>query len=135
MAEQRPDIVFVHTDQQSLNTIAAYGHPGVETPNLDRLVSRGVSCMNSYSADPVCCPARASWFTGRPPIENGVWFNGYPIREDVPDLGQWLSARGYRAVYTGKWHVPNRSVAESFDYLPGATGVGELCDPICAAVA
>jgi choline-sulfatase len=128
MAEDRPNILFINTDQQSLDTIAALGCEHVHTPNMDRLASSGVSFTHSYSADPVCSPARAAWFTGRPPAENGVVFNRYDIVEDMPDLGQWLGARGYEVVYTGKWHVPGRNVAESFQFIPAGSGIGETHD-------
>ena len=124
----RPNVLFINTDQQGLDTLSAYGCPGIHTPNMDRLVAGGTSFMESYSADPVCCPSRASWMTGRPPAENGVVLNSVPLVEDLPDLGQWFGQRGYEAVYVGKWHVPARDVQQSFRVLPGGTGQGELGD-------
>ena len=62
---QKPNIVFVHVDQMHHKAISAYGCPHVHTPNLDRIVRDGTSFMESYDAMPQCCPARASWFTGR----------------------------------------------------------------------
>ena len=124
----RPNILFINTDQQGLDTLSAYGCPGINTPNMDRLAAGGTSFMESYCADPVCCPSRASWFTGRPPAENGVVLNSVPIVADMPDLGQWFTKHGYEAVYVGKWHVPARDNAKSFRVLPGGTGQGELSD-------
>lgn len=123
-----PNILFINTDQQGIDTLSAYGCGGVNTPHMDRLVAGGTSFMQSYSADPVCCPARACWFTGRPPAENGVVMNSVPLVSDMPDLGQWFNGRGYEASYVGKWHVTRRDVRQSFHCLPGGTGQGELGD-------
>lgn len=125
---RRPNILFINSDQQGLDTLSAYGCPGVSTPNMDRLVAGGTSFMESYCADPVCCPSRASWFTGRPPAENGVVLNSVPIVADMPDLGQWFRQHDYEALYVGKWHVPGRDNARSFRVLPGGTPQGELGD-------
>ena len=53
-----PSILFVMTDQQRFDTIAALGHQPALTPNLDRLVRRGVAFTNGYWSCPVCVPAR-----------------------------------------------------------------------------
>lgn len=65
------------------------------TPHMDRLAARGISFAKSYSANPVCCPARAAWFTGRHSPENGVMSNGSKLVPSMPDLGQWLRKGGY----------------------------------------
>lgn len=129
---EKPNIVFVHGDQQHHKAISAYGCEHVHTPNLDRIVREGYSFMESYTAMPQCCPARASWFTGRMSKEHGVVVNSYPIDPKIPDLGQWLRKHGYETVYTGKWHVSGRNVAESFQVLHRGTGHGELGDSTVA---
>ena len=132
MGVQKPNIVFVHIDQMHHKTISAYGCKYVHTPNLDEMVRDGYSFMQSYSAMPQCCPARASWFTGRMSKEHGVVVNSYPIDAKIPDLGQWLRKVGYETVYTGKWHVSGRNVANSFDVLHRGSGHGELGDSAVA---
>jgi len=132
MTEDRPNILFINTDQQHHDTIAALGCPHARTPHLDRLVAEGTTFLRSYTADPVCCPARATWFTGRPPVESGVVFNRFELLEQLPDLGPWLGKAGYDPIYTGKWHVPGRDVASSFRYLPTGMGMGELSDSAVA---
>lgn len=130
-----PNIVFVHVDQMRHDAISALGNPHVSTPNIDRLIADGASFLRSYSANPVCCPARACWYTGRPSSEHGVIQNQRPLLESVPDLGQWMSKRGYACYYTGKWHIPNRRVDQSFTLLPGGSGHGEKGDAGVASVA
>ena len=74
----RPNIVFIITDQQRLDTIAAHGHPHMLTPHLDDLVRRGASFENMYVTAPVCSPSRASLFSGTYPHTNGVFRNDEP---------------------------------------------------------
>lgn len=129
---QRPNIVFVHVDQLHHKAISAYGCAHVHTPNIDRIIRNGYSFMESYAAMPQCCPARASWFTGRMSKEHGVVVNSYPLRPELPDVGQWLRRAGYETVYTGKWHVSGRDVAKSFQVLHRGSGHGELGDSAVA---
>ena len=129
MPDRSPNVLFLHVDQMHADAVSAYGSPYCSTPSIDRLVGDGVSFRRAYAAQPVCCPARASWFTGRTPLEHGVLTNAVPINPALPDLGQWLRQHGeYDTVYAGKWHIPGRNVADSFDYLHPGTGVGEIGD-------
>lgn len=132
---QKPNIVFCHLDQLSHNTLGAKGDPNVRTPNIDRIRADGMSFDLAQGSYPVCCPARASWYTGRMPSENGVWTNGVPVREELPDLGQWLGTRGYDCYYAGKWHVPGRDQADSFTEIYPHRPYGEKDDPHIAQVA
>ena len=128
-AKRPPNILFMHTDQQHWEAASAFGCPHLRTPAIDGLAAKGTSFSLSYSANPVCCPARASWYTGRPSTENGVIMNDqWPIAPDMPDLGQWLGARGYDAVYAGKWHVTGRAFTQSFRVLTPGSGIGEFTD-------
>ena len=125
----QPNIVFIHTDQQHHLAISAYGNKDVSTPNMDRLIAEGISFRQSYSTNPVCCPARASWYTGRMSVEHGVISNPFPIDPNLPDLGQWLTKHtDYNCVYSGKWHVTGRDVANSFDVIYDRHPYGELQD-------
>jgi len=131
-----PNLLFIHTDQQFAGTIGAHGCPYVRTPQMDRLAASGVAFHLSYSANPVCCPARAAWYTGRPPSENGVVQNDrFPIEPDMPDLGQWLGSRGYEPLYAGKWHVTGRPHGRSFRLLTQQHGIGEHADASVARAA
>jgi arylsulfatase A-like enzyme len=60
----KPNIIFLLTDDQRVNTLGAMGHPFVKTPNLDRLMRDSVRFRNAYIAEPVCAPSRVSLFTG-----------------------------------------------------------------------
>ncbi|MDP6635099.1 MAG: sulfatase-like hydrolase/transferase [Phycisphaerae bacterium] len=126
--KDRPNILFIHVDQMHHRAISAYGNRHVKTPAIDRIVKDGCSLMTAYTAMPQCCPARASWYTGRMSSETGVPVNGCGLLADLPDLGQWLGKRGgYECVYAGKWHINGRSVARSFRQIYGS-GKGEFGD-------
>lgn len=123
----KPNIVLIMTDQQSYNMISALAaDPYVSTPNLDRLVSRGISFTNTYCANPVSVPSRFSLFTG-------MYGGEFDIRENrcedaserkvLPVLknsgmGNVFARAGYETVYAGKVH------------LPFAKGKNKFTDPV-----
>jgi choline-sulfatase len=114
-----PNILFVMTDQQRFDTIAALGHPLVHTPNLDRLVQRGAACTNAYTTCPVCVPARYSIMTGCEPSKTSWlsnWAPGDRVSERCgPYLAQTLAARGYRTWGLGKFHTEPRHEPLGFE--------------------
>ena len=126
------NIVLIITDQQHIDTISVGGCRHVRTPSLDRLKTRGVSFTESYSANPVCSPARSAVFTGRTSSECTVYVNGRPIRSDIPNLGQWFSEHtDYETFYAGKWHLPRTYTSRipGFKVInTGIGGFGYLCD-------
>jgi len=98
----RPNIVFIITDQQRYDTIAALGFDHMITPNLDRLAKRGTVFENMYITSPSCAPSRASLFSGTYPHTNGVFRNDEPWQYCwVKDLAE----AGYRTVNVGKMHT------------------------------
>ncbi len=126
------NILLIFTDQQHIDTIAAGGCPHVRTPSLDRLKTSGVSFTESYSANPLCSPARSAVFTGRTSSECAVHINGRSIRPDIPNLGQWFSEHtDYETFYAGKWHLPRTYTSKipGFKVInTGIGGFGYLCD-------
>ncbi len=127
-----PNILLILTDQQHLDTISAAGNPHINTPALDRLKQRGTLFTQSYCSNPVCGPSRACLFSGRTSSETGVFNNGRPIREGIPNLGEWVSQHSnYDSVFAGKWHVPEgyTHFIAGFDVLQtGISGQGNLGD-------
>ena len=114
-----PNILFVMTDQQRFDTISALGHAGVRTPNLDRLVRRGVAFTNAYTTCPVCVPARYSIMTGCEPSKTSWlsnWAPGDRVSERCgPYLAATLAARGYRTWGLGKFHTEPRHEPLGFE--------------------
>jgi len=102
MSRQRPNIVFIITDQQRFDTIAALGFPHMRTPHLDRLVREGTTFTNCHVTAASCAPSRASLFTGYYPHTTGVLKNADQWRHGwIEDL----AASGYRCVNVGKMHT------------------------------
>jgi arylsulfatase A-like enzyme len=103
-AQEPPNIVFVTTDQQRLDTIAALeqGHDHMETPHLDRLVEEGVAFTDCHITAPSCAPSRASLFTGYYPHTTGIYRNGDRWTSTwVEDLAD----AGYYCLNVGKMHT------------------------------
>jgi arylsulfatase A-like enzyme len=114
----RPNIVYIFTDQQYAGAMSCAGNDDVKTPNMDRLAARGVRFERAYCTYPLCTPSRASMFAGRWPHELGITGNGQPIdtayREQ--ELGHLLTRAGYECVYGGKWHVPEIAMPEGHGF-------------------
>ena len=73
MAEHdRPNVIFVLTDDQGPWAAGCCGNPEIRTPNTDRLAADGLHFENFFCSSPVCSPARASLLTGRVPSQHGV---------------------------------------------------------------
>ncbi len=102
---QRPNILFVFTDQWRGDCLSVTGHPTVETPNLDELARYGAVFTSAFSPCPSCIAARASLFTGLSPSSHGRL--GY--QDKVPwrysdTLAELLAASGYQTHLVGKSH-------------------------------
>ena len=99
---KQPNIVFILTDQQRYDTIAALGFDYMITPNLDRLTNQGTAFENMYITSPSCAPSRASLFSGVYPHTSGVFRNDEPWNYCwVKDLAE----AGYHTVNVGKMHT------------------------------
>lgn len=98
----RPNIILIITDQQRYDSIAALGFDYAITPNLDRLVTEGVSFTQCFVTAPSCAPSRSSLFTGTYPHTNNV------LKNKDPWSGSWvedLADSGYHCVNIGKMHT------------------------------
>lgn len=82
-AEQRPNIIYIMTDQQTASAMSCAGNSDVHTPNMDLLASRGVRFVNAYCAFPLSGPTRSSMFTGYMPSQIGTIENNLPIPDSV----------------------------------------------------
>lgn len=62
---QRPNIIYIMTDDMGYGDLSSYGRKDYLTPNLDKLASQGIKFVNAYSAGPLCTPTRTAFMTGR----------------------------------------------------------------------
>ena len=105
----RPNILWLCTDQQRFDTIQSLGNPLVRSPNVDRLVEEGVTFTQAYCQSPVCAPSRASFLTGRYPRTTGCRQNGQMIPENEVLISRMLADVGYRCGLAGKLHLASCS--------------------------
>jgi len=130
---QRPNVVFIVSDDQGPWALGCAGNAEMRTPVLDALASRGVRFDQFFCVSPVCSPARASLYTGDIPSRHGVhdWIRVGSMGDTRVDYlaGQTLitdvaAAAGYRCALIGKWHlgasdVPRRSFVKWFAHQSG----------------
>ncbi len=114
---ERPNIVFILTDDQGYWAMGCAGNPEIRTPNLDKIASEGIRFTNFFCTSPVCSPARASLLTGRIPSQHGVmdWIRGgndpksggAEIEYLAGQLAytEILAKQGYVCGIAGKWHL------------------------------
>lgn len=117
MAE-RPNFLFIITDQHRADHLGCYGNDIVRTPNIDALALRGTKFSRFYVACPICMPNRATLMTGRMPSLHGVRQNGTPLSVDATTFPELLSAAGYSTALIGKCHLQNISDREITMGLP-----------------
>ncbi len=108
----RPNILFLFSDDQRADTIAAWGNPHIQTPNLDAVARSGCSFRGNYcfggNSGAVCVPSRAMLHTGR------NWFHVQNDMSDAETLGSLLGQNGYTTFGIGKWHNGPHSFLRSF---------------------
>lgn len=106
---EKPNILFIITDQHHAGMMSAAGNPYLKTPALDSLAADGVRFTNAYVANPVCVPSRIAMATGVMPGRLGVLDNGMkatiPPHVSENSLGHLMKRAGYDTFYGGKTHV------------------------------
>lgn len=103
--QERPNLLFIHSDQHNPRVSGCYGDPLVRTPHLDGIAEAGVLFENAYCPSPICVPSRMSSLTGRYPFENQVWTNSHILSSSIPTLAHSMGAGGYRPVLIGRMHA------------------------------
>lgn len=104
-AGEHPDVLFIAIDDLNDWTGVLKGHPQAKTPNLDRLMARGVTFTNAHCAAPACNPSRAALMSGLRPWTTGIYTNGDPaagVMRETLTLNRHFLANGYRALGGGK---------------------------------
>jgi arylsulfatase A-like enzyme len=107
-AVQRPNILWLCTDQQRFDTIGALGNSRIRTPNIDRLAASGAAFQKAYCQSPICTPSRASFLTGCYPSTLHVHRNGnayFPKEATERLVTRILARHGYDCGLVGKLHL------------------------------
>lgn len=126
---ERPNIVYIMTDDHTAQMLSAYGNSPIETPNLDRIANEGVLFRNSFVANSLSGPSRACMLTGKHSHKNGFTNNEHGIfdgsQQTMPKL---MQKAGYQTALIGKWHLVSQPTG--FDHWDILEGQGEYYDPL-----
>lgn len=127
----RPNIIYIMTDDMGYGDLSCYGQKNYKTPNLDKLASQGIKFMHAYSAGSLCTPTRTGFMTGRYPARTPVGLMEPITGEDsaigltasTPSVATLMKKGGYETVLIGKWHLgflPEHSpVQNGYNYFFG----------------
>ena len=96
-----PNVLLIITDQQSYDTLGAYGNNQIQTPNLDSLAEQSYIFDNAYVTQPVCTPSRASIYTGTYPHTNGVITLESPMFDEIQCLPEIINDN-YNKAFIGR---------------------------------
>ncbi len=105
MNDDRPSILWICTDQQRYDTIAALGNKYIRTPNMDKLMAESITFTHAFCQSPVCTPSRSSFLTGRYPRTTRAHENGQCIPPDEVLVTKMLADAGYDCGLSGKLHI------------------------------
>ncbi len=115
VSRRRPNILLVMFDQLAPQSLPSYGHPLVQTPNIDRLATEGVVFENAYCNSPLCAPARFSLLSGQLASRIGAFDNAAEFPASIPTFAHYLRAAGYRTCLAGKMHFVGPDQLHGFE--------------------
>lgn len=122
-SQQKPNVVFIMTDQQSYNMLSSYGNKWVKTPNIDKISKMGTRFDNTYCANPLSMPSRFALLTGHFSSEVGEKTNGHKFDKaktseiaNADGLGFLFRKAGYTTLYSGKTHLMGNNEADDYGF-------------------
>ena len=131
MSDQRPNILYIMSDDHAAHAISAYGSRINQTPQLDRIAQEGMRFDHCFCTNSICTPSRATILTGLYSHENGVRTLADHLDHNLLTFPQLLRAAGYQTAIVGKWHLGHgrRWDPAGFDYWSVLPDQGEYFDP------
>lgn len=127
IAQQRPNIIYIMTDDHDADAISAYNKRLIHTPNMDRIAREGVLFKKSFVANSICGPVRATLLTGEHSHINGHKDNRKRFDSSRLTMPKLLQQNGYQTAIVGKWHL--FSYPTGFDYWKILPGQGQYFNP------
>ncbi len=125
--DQKPNILFIMSDDHAQKAISAYDSSLIETPNIDRIANEGALFTNSFVANSISAPSRATLLTGKHSHMNGMKDNQDTFNGDQLTFPKLLQKGGYYTAMIGKWHL--KSQPQGFDYWNILNGQGDYYNP------
>lgn len=102
---EKPNVLFLITDEHNASVTGCYGNEVVRTPNLDGLAARGLTFDAAYCNSPLCVPSRMNFTAGKYVSRTGSWSNACWLpSEDYPSIARVMTAAGYDSLLCGKMH-------------------------------
>jgi arylsulfatase A-like enzyme len=126
-SQQRPNIIYIMSDDHDAKAISAYSRALTLTPNIDRIANEGLLFSNAFVGNSICGPARATLLTGQHSHKNGMKDNRIRFDSSKITMPKLLQAAGYQTAIIGKWHL--HSYPTGFDYWKIVPGQGLYFDP------
>jgi arylsulfatase A-like enzyme len=126
-AQQRPNILYIMSDDHDADAISAYNNTLIATPNIDRLAKEGMLFKRAFVGNSICGPSRATLLTGQHSHKNGVLNNRNRFDSSRNSLPKLLQQAGYQTAVIGKWHL--HSYPTGFDYWKILPGQGLYVNP------
>jgi len=114
----RPNFVFVFSDDVNRDSWGVYGNPNCKTPNIDRLAAEGMRFDRAYCTVAMCAPFRQELYSGRTPWRTGTLANHSKSVAGTKSLPHYLKPLGYRVGLLGKTHIGPRE-SYPFEYMNG----------------
>lgn len=128
IAQQRPNIVIIVSDDHAYQTISAYGSKLMQTPNIDRIAKEGVLFKKAYVTNSICGPSRAVILTGKYSHKNGFKDNEHPqFNGSQNTFIKELTKTGYQTAWIGKWHLGTQP--QGFTYWQVLPDQGHYYNP------
>lgn len=126
-AQQRPNIIYIMSDDHDADAISAYNKTFIKTPNIDRLAKEGMLFKRNFVSNSICGPVRATLITGQHSHKNGMKDNRSRFDSSRMTMPKLMQQGGYQTAIVGKWHL--HSYPTGFDYWKILPGQGFYFEP------
>ena len=127
-SSERPNILFIMSDDHGYQALSCYGSKLINTPHLDRIAKEGMRFDRCFVTNSICGPSRAVVLTGKYGHLNGFVRNGQTFNGQQMTLPKYLRQAGYNTAIVGKWHLG--STPTGFDYYHILRGQGPYYNPV-----